>query len=124
MEKDKYSVRKKKGINTMYKELAISIIIIILIFGLNYITQKTTDNVVETMTTKLDIVRQEVAQDNPNKEQAMNGVKIAYDKWEELDDKLAYYIEHDELEKVKTALTSAKSYIEVAEYSRGCRSNR
>lgn len=108
----------------MHKELIISVIIIIFIFGLNYITQKNTDNTVEIVTDKLQIVRQEVMQDNPNKEQAMDRARIAYDKWEELDDKLAYYVEHDELEKVKTALTSVQSYVEVEEYSRECRGNR
>ena len=32
-------------------------------------------------------------------------------------DKLAYYIEHDELEKVDTAIINMKSYIETKEYS-------
>ena len=31
-------------------------------------------------------------------------------------DKLAYFIEHDELEKVETDLVSIKSYIETQEY--------
>ncbi len=108
----------------MNKELIISVIIIIFIFCLNYITQKNTDDTVEIVSDKLEIVRQEVMQENPNKEEAIKRAGIAYDKWEELDDKLAYYVEHDELEKVTTALTSVKSYIEVEEYSRWHRSNR
>lgn len=103
----------------MKKELIICIIILILIFGLNYITQKNTDYTVETLSENLGKIREEIIKENPNKNQAMNDVNKTYDKWEELDDNLAYYIEHDELEKVKTALTSAKSFIEVEEYAQG-----
>ena len=31
-------------------------------------------------------------------------------------DKLSYYIEHNEIEKLETELTSLKSYVEVKEY--------
>lgn len=100
----------------MYKELIISIVIVSLIFCLNYITQKNTDIAVETVTEKLNIVRNSALEEKPNKDIVTSDINVAYDKWEELDDILSYYIEHDELEKVKTALTSAKSYIEVEEY--------
>ncbi len=100
----------------MHKEIIISIIIVALIFGLNYVTQRNTDITVETVTEKLNIVRNSALEEEPNKDKVINYINIAYDRWEELDDIMAYYIEHDELEKVKTALTSAKSYIEVEEY--------
>lgn len=100
----------------MHKELIISIIIVALIFGLNYVTQKNTDNTVEIVTEKLTIVRNSALEEEPNKDKITSDINMAYDKWEELDDIMAYYIEHNELEKVKTALTSAKSYIEVEEY--------
>ncbi len=100
----------------MYKELTISIIIVALIFGLNYVTQKNTDMTVGTVTEKLAIVRNSALEEEPNKDRVTREINMAYDKWEELDDILSYYIEHDELEKVKTALTSAKSYIEIEEY--------
>ena len=94
----------------MHKEIIISIIIVALIFGLNYVTQRNTDITVETVT------ENSALEEEPNKDKVINYINIAYDRWEELDDIMAYYIEHDELEKVKTALTSAKSYIEVEEY--------
>ena len=36
-------------------------------------------------------------------------------RWKERKDKLAYFIEHDELEKVDTNLTNLKSYLEVGD---------
>lgn len=101
----------------MRKELVITIIILIFIFGLNYITQKNTDKSVGIMTEKLELVRTKLIENNIDKEKATFHMNDAFNKWEELDDVLAYYIEHDELEKVKTALTSARTYIEVEEYT-------
>lgn len=37
-------------------------------------------------------------------------------QWQEKHDKLAYFIEHDELEKVETELIVIKSYIETEDY--------
>lgn len=106
----------------MNKELIISILIIIGVVGLNQITEKNTDRIVETVSTSLEIVKQDVLQEEPNKEIATEHANESYNKWEELDDKMAYYIEHDELEKVKTALTSVKSLVEVEEYEQSVES--
>lgn len=103
----------------MYKEIIICTIVFVIIFGLNYITQKNTDDTVEIMYKNLETVRKDILEENPNKELAITHAHEAYDKWEEEDDKMAYYIEHDELEKVKTALTSVRSFVEIEEYSDG-----
>lgn len=101
----------------MYKEFVICLVVLILIFGLNYITQKNTDNTVEGMYQKLDIVRNDLIKKEPDKELSIKHAQEAYDEWENEDDIMAYYIEHDELEKVKTALTSMKSFIETEEFT-------
>lgn len=100
----------------MQKELVITIIVVIFIFGLNYITQKNTDDTVDSVSNRLEIVRNDVIQDEVDKEKATLHVNDAFEKWEELDDTLAYYIEHNEIEKVTTALTSVKSYVEMDLY--------
>lgn len=100
----------------MHKELIISIIIIVFVIGLNQITENNTDKTVEVVSTNLEIVKQDVLQKEPNKEIAVEHANQAYNKWEQLDDVMAFYIEHDELEKVKTALTTVKSFVEVEEY--------
>ena len=38
------------------------------------------------------------------------------ENWKDYFEKLAYYIEHNELEKVETNLTSLKSYLETEQY--------
>lgn len=106
----------------MYKELVVSIIILIGIFGLNYITQKNTDNTVRIMCESLEIIKQDITEENVNKEIAQEHIEETYSTWEKEDNKMAYYIEHDELEKVKTALTSLKSLVDVEEYSQAVES--
>ena len=46
-------------------------------------------------------------------------VKEIYEKWIQMHNKLAIYIEHDELEKIETDLVATKSNIEIKEYETG-----
>lgn len=106
----------------MHKELIISIVIIIAILGLNKITQDNTNMTVETIKKSLNYVRQDIIEKERDYEKSKKDIIEVHNKWEELDDKLAYYIEHDELEKIKTAITSIQSYIEVEEYEQAVES--
>jgi len=72
----------------MYKETTICICIIILIIWLDILTQNYTKTSTIEKLGELD------------------------KKWDEKHDKLAYYIEHDELEKVDTAIVQVKSFVE------------
>ena len=101
----------------MYKELVISIIIVIAIFCLNKVTQDNTESTIAQVTEKLQMLRNDVLKGDIDNTEANNKAKEAYDKWEELDDIMAYYIEHDEIEKVTTLVTSIKSFTETEEYA-------
>lgn len=96
----------------MSKELIICIVVVIMIFGLNYITQTNTDRAVEQMKQYLEDTRQELLDKSPNYDMARKKAEATFNKWEELDDTMAFYIEHDEIEKVTTAITSTKSFVE------------
>ena len=52
-----------------------------------------------------------------DKTQIDDGIKKLDEKWGSAHDKLAYYIEHDELEKVDTAIVTMKAYIETDDFS-------
>ena len=93
MEKDKYSAKKKlkKRERKMYKELIISLIVIVSIISLDRVTNNYLKESTNVLTQKLSTLKQ---QEEPKEE------------------KLAYYIEHNELEKVKTKMINAKSNIE------------
>ena len=103
----------------MLKESIICIVIVIsIIFG-NYQTQNYTKESVRVISEELAELKEELLKgDNEKKqENVKNKIEKVYEEWNKRHDKLAYFIEHDELEKVETNLTSLKSYIETKEYS-------
>lgn len=120
MGKVKFSVKRKK--EKMYKEVIITTIVIIVILGLNYITQNNTDETVRIMKQSLEEVKQELIKDEPNYQAGLEKANTAYERWEELDDKMAYYIEHEQIEKVKTAITSMQSFIQSEDESQAVES--
>lgn len=106
----------------MHKEIIISFIVIVCILGLNKVTQDNTDQTVEQMNLHLENVKRIVEKEDINYKEAVKAATETFEKWEEFDDILAFYIEHNEIEKVKTALTSMKSFIEVGEYTQSIES--
>lgn len=100
----------------MYKEIIITIIVVTLISVGDFLTQGYAQKSIDEISTELQQLRENLIEDEP-KDQNKLQEKIAsiYDNWEKMYQKLAYFIEHDELEKVETQLTSIKGNIEVAE---------
>ena len=94
----------------MYKETIICIFIIILIIGLDIITQNYTKKSTIEITDCLSKLKDEI--ENENLENAKLKIEELDNKWDNRHDKLAYYIEHDELEKVDTAIVHVKSFVE------------
>ena len=94
----------------MYKEIIICIFIIILIIGLDIVTQNYTKKSTIEITECLSELKNEI--ENENLENAKLKIEELDQKWDNKHDKLAYYIEHDELEKVDTALVQVKSFVE------------
>ncbi len=98
----------------MFKETIICIVIIVVIFSLDIFTQKYTKNTTNEITEIFSELKQLALRED--KEQMEKEIVKLDDEWNKKHDKLAYYIEHDELEKVDTAIVSAKSYIETEDY--------
>lgn len=103
----------------MTKELIISIIIVVLIFIGNTVTENYTKESIDETTQSLETLREEIIKNEDEVDLQLAKTKIddIYEKWSSRHEKLAYYIEHDELEKVKTELTGLRGYIEKEEYS-------
>lgn len=106
----------------MYKELVISIVIVGLIIAGNIITQNNTTQSVEEIGNELILLREELLKQEENTQQAKAYMEETNKIWEEKYDTMAYYIEHDELEKVQTELTKLKADIDMKEYSMGIES--
>ena len=94
----------------MYKETIICIFIIILIIGLDIITQNYTKKSTIEITDCLSKLKDEI--ENENLENAKLKIEELDNKWDNRHEKLAYYIEHDELEKVDTAIVQVQSFVE------------
>lgn len=100
----------------MYKELVIIIIIIVLVIASNIITQNNTNKTVDTMNEEFNAFRNEISSENVNKQEAQNHISKINDTWDEKSETLAYYIEHDELEKVTTEIKKIKADVETENY--------
>ncbi len=98
----------------MLKEMIICIVIILAIIFGNIITQNYTKQSVLELTDTLSNLKDSVEQRNIDILE--DQVKKVENKWEEKHNKLAYYIEHNELEKIEMEITTIKSNIKTAEY--------
>jgi len=113
MEEEIFSAKKKRGEERMLKELIICIIIIVTVVGLSVISQRYTEETSTSITMKLEDLKEDVLEEKENLGEDIDNI---INDWEERFKILAFYIEHDELEKVKTELTDIKSNIEVKDY--------
>ena len=98
----------------MYKEIIIIMVVISLIVGLDIITNNYTKQSLEIITSELNLLREYILRED--KQKAEEQMQIVKEKWEDRYKTLAFYIEHDELEKVETELTGLSADINVEEY--------
>ena len=97
----------------MVKEFFICTIILILIFVGNGITQGYSRNSIEDINQKLVDLREEMNKEEINEEEILKDENEIDKQWEDMFSRLAYYIEHEELEKVSTNLENTKTYIKL-----------
>lgn len=94
----------------MAKELIISIFIVIVIVTGDCVTQNYTNESINETSASLMELRKNLVKDDVNSEQLAKSIN---DEWSNRHKMLAYYIEHNELEKVETNLSALIGYIEV-----------
>lgn len=115
------TVKQRKGgmVLKMKKELIIcSAIVIAIILG-NILTQGYTKEVVLYMDEELENLKEDLLQEEVDTEKVTGKITNIREEWEKRYQKLAYFIEHDELEKVETELSSLQANIETKEYKQG-----
>lgn len=88
----------------MKKEVIICIVVVIFVIIGNIITQNYTRKSVETINAKLIELKEKLSKVNKDEEGLKEAVKYIKEDWDEKQEKLAFYIEHDELEKVETQI--------------------
>lgn len=99
----------------MYKEIIIIIVAITLVVSLDIVTNNYTKETVNIMREKLSVLREYIFEEN--KEKSDQQIPDIENEWDERYKILAFYLEHDELEKVNTELTSLKAFLNMEEYS-------
>lgn len=105
----------------MLKEFIICTIIIIMIFIGNGLTQGYSEDSIESMNQKLVNLEEMINKDkseisNDDKEKIKMAEEEISKQWEEMFSRLAYYIEHEELEKFSRNLENIKTYIRIEKY--------
>lgn len=103
----------------MYKEIIICSIVIIIVVGLNIFTENYTNESIALITGNLENLKENMTSEKQNEKDINEQINDILNNWNERHKKLAYYIEHDELEKVETELVLLKGNIEVQEYEQG-----
>ena len=98
----------------MLKETIICIVIVVGIIIGSILTQNYTQSTVEKISKKLVELKEELIKGKNVEE---NEIKNLEKEWDEKKKKLAYFLEHDELEKVETNLVGMKSFIKTKEYT-------
>lgn len=98
----------------MYRDFWVIITVIIIIVILDIVSNNYTVKAMTTISGELEELKSVLYQDN--EEKTHNQIKKIEDDWHHYHQVLAYYLEHDELEKVETQLSVLKGKIEQKEY--------
>ena len=114
----------------MQKEIIIVIIIVIAIISADILTQRYTKNGFENINDQLDAIKV-IGKELEELKESQNAILESQEKkkrleeeigemqndWKKINKTTAFYIEHDELEKVNASMTKFKSYFELEEYT-------
>ena len=98
----------------MNKEIIICIIVIVFVITIDIISQNFTKDSIKKITDNLDALRNVVKEEVV--EESNNITENILDMWDEKYEVLSFYIEHTELEKVKTELVELKANVEEEQY--------
>lgn len=100
----------------MYKEMWISILVVIIVFSADIVGNNYIKNSVKNMEVSLNNIRYELEKDEKDEKVIKEIVEDIKQKWRNKNEKLSYYIEHDELEKVETELYALNANVDTKDY--------
>lgn len=103
----------------MKKEIITCIIIAIFILVLNSITQNYNNESVEDLQQQLEHLKTDILntiENNNDDENLIKEFNKILENWKNRYEKLTYFIEHDELEKVETEFNYIKANLETKQY--------
>lgn len=94
----------------MYKELIVCTVIIVIIVTLDIFLQNYTKNSTMEIEERLSKIKECI--ENKDMDTQEKELDMLDDIWEDKHNKLAYYIEHDELEKVDSSIVKIRYFLE------------
>ena len=100
----------------MYREIVISVVLLVFIFTANFFARNFTEKSIDEVTEKLEVLQTEMITDGQKAKQEYEELEKL---WLEKYEILAYYIEHDELEKVSSELYQLKGSIQTDQIDEG-----
>lgn len=99
----------------MSKELIVTVIILVAIIALNFFVSQYVDDKFNYVLSEIDAMEDLVK--DKNYEESEKKLDDIMQYWHKNEDLLSFFIEHDELEKVMTELTSFSAYLEIEDES-------
>ena len=96
----------------MKKEAIVTCIIVIVILIAECITQKYTNKQLGVVEQNLKELKSDILEGKAEEEKLIKKTDDIYNEWEQRNEYLSYYLEHDELEKVNTQIILIKGYLE------------
>ena len=99
----------------MVKEIVISTISVIAIVVGNNVTNSYANETLENTNKEIKELRSVISSEEVNSEEAKEKIEGIFETWQEKQTKLAYFEEHDELEKIEQGLTEIRGNIEMEE---------
>lgn len=97
----------------MFRHILICIIIVLFVIAIDIYTQTYTKEAVKDVTDRLSKIKDSLIE---SKDANIEEVEELIDVWNKRYEILAYYLEHDELEKIETELVSLEASIRMEEY--------
>ena len=97
------------------KEYVVLILIIVFLIGIDIFISNYTKNSIEKIDKEVDEIINLAIEENHEKKELSKKVDELEKKWKEIENSLAYFTEHDELEKVSVAIVFLKARIEEGE---------
>lgn len=96
----------------MRREAIITILIILAIIIGEWLTQSYSKKTLSGVQDSLRELKEGILSSENEVSELIDKINQIYDKWEEDNQLLSYYLEHDELEKVNTQFVLVKGYLE------------
>ena len=101
----------------MYKEIIVCILVVILIFSMDLLSNNYTKKVFFSINDSLGNLRNEMLKEDKDVNKINDEITKVVQEWNSKLNLLSCYIEHNELEKVARQLTLIKGNIDVEEYN-------